>query len=285
MRDDITTLHSECTILQSVVDEKEDLVRQLKSDILRLDYKSETEKGELRNIISEKQLVIEELDIRVAERDKVVEDQATKISELEEELLELNKAQEDYRRQYEDKVTELQELKQTTLHRSSSRLLHPELVTTEAEVVRISISSLRRDCGPAQQSSLDHLEQSVARLMDHMSAFTKKSKHDHSRHKEEQRERRHKKSSAHEDPSKSYGTMKVMFIMDNDPTPYRINVALRTPNGPVLGDFKRSLGKKGNFTYYFRSNEEGSVMKVELTEDTAVLPMVDGKIMAWVYSS
>jgi hypothetical protein len=59
----------------------------------------------------------------------------------------------------------------------------------------------------------------------------------------------------------------------------------RTPNGPVLGDFKRSLGKKGNFTYYFRSNEEGSVMKVELTEDTAVLPMVDGKIMAWVYSS
>jgi hypothetical protein len=29
------------------------------------------------------------------------------------------------------------------------------------------------------------------------------------------------------DPSKSYGTMKVMFIMDNDPTPYRINVALR----------------------------------------------------------
>jgi chromosome segregation ATPase len=131
LRDDITTLHSECTILQSVVDEKEDLVRQLKSDILRLDYKSETEKGELRNIISEKQLVIEELDIRVAERDKVVEDQATKISELEEELLELNKAQEDYRRQYEDKVTELQELKQTTLHRSSSRLLHPELVGTD----------------------------------------------------------------------------------------------------------------------------------------------------------
>ena len=53
----------ESDALRRDLTEKDEVIRQLKSDILRLDYKTETEREELRNFVSEKQLVIEELDV------------------------------------------------------------------------------------------------------------------------------------------------------------------------------------------------------------------------------
>ena len=44
LRDDIATLQSECQMLQEMAEGKEDMIRQLKADILRLDYKTETER-------------------------------------------------------------------------------------------------------------------------------------------------------------------------------------------------------------------------------------------------
>ena len=43
-RDDIAAIQSECQMLREVVESKEEMVRQLKADILRLDYKTETER-------------------------------------------------------------------------------------------------------------------------------------------------------------------------------------------------------------------------------------------------
>lgn len=44
LRDDVAAFQSECQMLREVVEGKEEMVRQLKSDILRLDYKTETER-------------------------------------------------------------------------------------------------------------------------------------------------------------------------------------------------------------------------------------------------
>lgn len=44
LREDFADLQSECAMLRAAVDEKEEIVRQLKADILRLDYKTETER-------------------------------------------------------------------------------------------------------------------------------------------------------------------------------------------------------------------------------------------------
>ena len=44
LREDCAGLQSECDTLRDAVEEKEEMVRQLKADILRLDYKTETER-------------------------------------------------------------------------------------------------------------------------------------------------------------------------------------------------------------------------------------------------
>ena len=44
LRKDCAGLQSECDALRDAVEEKEEMVRQLKADILRLDYKTETER-------------------------------------------------------------------------------------------------------------------------------------------------------------------------------------------------------------------------------------------------
>lgn len=44
LREDFADLQSECAMLRAAVEEKEEMIRQLKADILRLDYKTETER-------------------------------------------------------------------------------------------------------------------------------------------------------------------------------------------------------------------------------------------------
>jgi len=50
LREDFAELQSECAMLRAAVEEKEETVRQLKADILRLDYKTETERVGLYNL-------------------------------------------------------------------------------------------------------------------------------------------------------------------------------------------------------------------------------------------
>lgn len=54
------------------------------------------------------------------------------------------------------------------------------------------------------------------------------------------------------------------------------------PYGPTLAEFKAALGRKGRFKYFFKATEEGSLVKVEVTDEAAPLPTIGGKYVAWV---
>ena len=98
----------------------------------------------------------------------------------------------------------------------------------------------------------------------------------------------------------------MMYTLDKDDTPYRITVPHRSvhshstaaqvcvawhnqvllpcsgPYGPTLAEFKAALGRKGRFKYFFKATEEGSLVKVEVTDEAAPLPTIGGKYVAWV---
>ncbi|KAF6777129.1 hypothetical protein AHF37_03652 [Paragonimus kellicotti] len=85
----------------------------------------------------------------------------------------------------------------------------------------------------------------------------------------------------------------VGYYLCDDPVPYRTvwhvnNSSNNCPNsanpGPLtLGQFKQLIAKKGDYRYFFKktSNEFGTgAVHEELTEDCAILPLWDGKVVA-----
>lgn len=54
------------------------------------------------------------------------------------------------------------------------------------------------------------------------------------------------------------------------------------PYGPTLAEFKAALGRKGHFKYFFKAMEEGTSVKVEVTDEAAPLPSAGGKYVAWL---
>ena len=97
-----------------------------------------------------------------------------------------------------------------------------------------------------------------------------------------------------------------MYTLDRDDTPYRITVphwsvgcthrvaaaawshvlsaslSCSGPYGPTLAEFKAALGRKGHFKYFFKAMEEGTSVKVEVTDEAAPLPSAGGKYVAWL---
>ena len=54
------------------------------------------------------------------------------------------------------------------------------------------------------------------------------------------------------------------------------------PYGPTLAEFKAALGRKGHFKYFFKAMEEETSVKVEVTDEAALLPSAGGKYVAWL---
>ncbi|KAF8566837.1 hypothetical protein P879_07569 [Paragonimus westermani] len=93
-------------------------------------------------------------------------------------------------------------------------------------------------------------------------------------------------------PSGQLGVIVGYYLCD-DPVPYRTvwHVNNSSHNGPTssnpgpltLGQFKQLIAKKGDYRYFFKktSNEFGTgAVHEELTEDYAILPLWDGKVVA-----
>ncbi|KAF7259118.1 hypothetical protein EG68_03321 [Paragonimus skrjabini miyazakii] len=93
-------------------------------------------------------------------------------------------------------------------------------------------------------------------------------------------------------PSGQLGVIVGYYLCD-DPVPYRTvwHVNNSSNNGPnsanpgplTLGQFKQLIAKKGDYRYFFKktSNEFGTgAVHEELTEDCAILPLWDGKVVA-----
>ena len=73
----------------------------------------------------------------------------------------------------------------------------------------------------------------------------------------------------------------MTYYFDVDPIPFRINV----PSSEVtLGQFCKSLTKKGNFRYFFKtiSKDDGEVVYEEVGDENKLLPRFKDKIIGKV---
>ena len=63
MKKEFAQLQAECDCLRTMVDERDVFITSVKSEIYRKDYKSDTEKMELRGLIMQKEASIKKLEV------------------------------------------------------------------------------------------------------------------------------------------------------------------------------------------------------------------------------
>lgn len=86
---------------------------------------------------------------------------------------------------------------------------------------------------------------------------------------------------------------KIIYHIDDENTPYLVKIS-KNADKVTLGDFKAALNRP-NYKFFFKSVDADfgfvnllygayfySVVKEEITEDTASLPCFSGKVIAWV---
>lgn len=79
--------------------------------------------------------------------------------------------------------------------------------------------------------------------------------------------------------------VKIVYHIDEEPTPYLIKVTPSDRSGKVvLGDFRAALNAKAHsYKYFFKAvDDDFGVVKEELIDDSSVLPCANGRIVAWV---
>jgi len=65
LQDEFAQLESECMTLRNMVEERDKFITTMKSEIYRKEYKSDTEKVELRNQLLLKEASIKKLEVRI----------------------------------------------------------------------------------------------------------------------------------------------------------------------------------------------------------------------------
>ena len=80
---------------------------------------------------------------------------------------------------------------------------------------------------------------------------------------------------------------RIVYYLNDHETPYltKLNIA---PNEITLADFKNNLeiNAKFGFKFFFKSHdEEVGIVKEEITEDNAKLPLFKGRVVAWLVPS
>jgi len=78
---------------------------------------------------------------------------------------------------------------------------------------------------------------------------------------------------------------KIAYYIGDENTPYVIKVPI-TPGNVTLKDFKLAINKPNYNKFFFRSEDDDfGVVKEEIKDDSAILPVSENKIMAWLVAS
>ncbi|XP_026578170.1 segment polarity protein dishevelled homolog DVL-2-like [Pseudonaja textilis] len=78
--------------------------------------------------------------------------------------------------------------------------------------------------------------------------------------------------------------MKVIYHLDEEETPYLVEIAVPAER-LNLGHVKATLARPGA-KYFFKSmDQDFRVVKEEITEDSALLPCFNGRVVSWLVSS
>lgn len=203
--------------------------------------------------------------------------------------------------------------------RLAGRLLHtkpdqqrpPPTGADEMSVLRDSLSSLRHcfNNSDPHQHTLDTLEQGISSLMEKLpqsqnsshSSSGSQSMYDHqvvSRKLNFDSTGDVRRSPITAIPGSSLTSFnpskldspningqantKVLYFMDNNATPSMLTIC--KPLGEVtLRDFKSTLDRPGQFRYHFKAlDPEFGTVKEEISNEEAVIPGWEGKIVAWI---
>lgn len=78
------------------------------------------------------------------------------------------------------------------------------------------------------------------------------------------------------------GETKVMYHIDEEDTPYLVTLPI-PPNEITLADFKSILSPAlPTFKYFFKSMDDDCVVKEEICDDSRLLPLFKGRVVAWI---
>ena len=93
-------------------------------------------------------------------------------------------------------------------------------------------------------------------------------------------------------PTRDMEDTKIIYHIDDENTPYLVKLSVNADK-VTLGDFKAALNRP-NYKFFFKSVDADfgydllkifiwpSVVKEEISDDSACLPCFNGRVIAWV---
>src|SRR5438067_824415 len=79
---------------------------------------------------------------------------------------------------------------------------------------------------------------------------------------------------------------KIIYHIDDEETPYLVRLAIPA-DSVTLGDFKNSLKlPKANYKFFFKvPDDDFGIVKEEIADDSARLPIYKGRVVSYVVSA
>ncbi|KAL3885751.1 hypothetical protein ACJMK2_025793 [Sinanodonta woodiana] len=292
---DVQTLDSERANFQKQLQDKEKMIVDLRRDLLRRDQNIDHLKNELRNQIQEKECTIRNLKAQISDlhtRFRVVGEtgaslsarvatQDKKMAQLAGKILQTRP----------DSTNGMKDLPRV-----------PPVGSDDLSVIRDSLYNLRTSfpSSDPRQHTIDTLEQGFSTLMDRISHTSVLSSHDHAISRRLNFDstgdfRRSPITAIPGSPNPSFSvanlesspvtdqeTTKVLYFTEKSTTPAMCTICKRL--GKItLSDFKQLHDKPGAYRYHFKAlDPEFGTVKEEITDDDAVIPGWEGKIVAWI---
>ncbi|XP_077397214.1 dixin-A isoform X4 [Festucalex cinctus] len=272
--------------LQRRLSVQEDVVLQLKQELLRSNMAKDQLEGEntvLKDKLSERNKLLGEYE-QLGRKDRLLQQQ--KHDEAQ------HKAHD---------VSHNRSFRSEAGYSSSPPAFQHSAPGEELQLVREALRSLRDNFSghDPQHHTLDTLEQGVSSLMERLHSDAQRR---HNRGEEFKSPGRRANSSdrdswppsskmahSHSSPGLDAAvSTKVLYFTDRSLTPFLVNIpkSQLCPHrlGEVtLRDFKAAVDRQGSFRYHFKAlDPEFGTVKEEVFQDGAVVPGWEGKIVAWV---
>ncbi|XP_077422803.1 dixin-A isoform X2 [Vanacampus margaritifer] len=266
--------------LQQRLSVQEDVVLQLKQELLRSNMTKDQLEGEntvLKDKLSERNKLLGEYE-QLGRKDRLLQQQ--KHDEAQ------HKAHD---------VSHNRSFRSEAGYSSSPPAFQHSAPGEELQLVREALRSLRDNFSghDPQHHTLDTLEQGVSSLMDRLHSDAQRRQNRGEEFKSPGRRANSsdrdswppssKMAHSHSSPGLDAAvSTKVLYFTDRSLTPFLINIPKRL--GEVtLRDFKAAVDRQGSFRYHFKAlDPEFGTVKEEVFQDGAVVPGWEGKIVAWV---
>ncbi|CAI8034359.1 Dixin-A [Geodia barretti] len=314
LQDECTQAEAECTALRNMVEERNAFITTMKSEIYRKEYLNDTQKAELHTQLMQKDTHIKKLETDLADCHGNLEAKETELEAVRVDLersqatMEQNRAEVEQLQAElgrvsasEEKLTQRLSAKDKKLLASEERLSEErekgtrrtQLVSEYLEALAEGLAQLTSD--PSQTEQLEGLRKKVADMAGRLDQPLPSSpgrrrrrdreSDDPSRHRRKRRGDRGGQNSDSAATPSSPNTTRVLYYMAGESkteVPFVAIVPKRAAE-VTLRDFKEAFGRHGDYRFFFKTEDpDCGIVKEEILSDEQMLPILKGKVTAWI---